>query len=344
MALMPGVSHRLIARHNDGAKMAVYNRVNLHVAVSEAASLYGYFSKVADCSHFYVAKDGTIEQYIDTAFRSKADYNGNDATISIETQGGVTNAQGEPWTEAQLASLASIWAWARDTHRLVNKIAVSSVAGIESKGLSWHRLGVPARKGDTISQTGGILYSKSAGKICPGNAKIGQVPEIFARANGSTPTPGPTPTPTPTPQPPIDGRPRNADGSLKIDEDGSRGPATIARWQEVMAFSKPDGKTSSPQRGVDPQLYLIGRDQAFLNSVVPAGNIHDLTGKSQLDVDAIEGKSTIKVRQFWLFNKYAQARLGRPARLEDFDGIAGRETTILHQYALNRATSGTRKY
>lgn len=199
MAIMPGANVRLIPRHSSGARMAVYNRVNLHVAVSEARSLYGYFSGVADCSHFYVAKDGTIEQYIDTAYRSKADYNGNDATISVETQGGLTNAQGEPWTDAQVASLARIWAWARDTHGIPNVLATSSRAG-SNKGLSYHRLGVPG----FATSSGGVLYSKKAGKICPGNAKIAQIPGIFALANGgSIPVSNPAPAPAPTVRNPL---------------------------------------------------------------------------------------------------------------------------------------------
>src|SRR5699024_4620559 len=105
-------------------------------------SLFGLFSGSVNCSHFYVRKDGTIEQYMDTAFRSKADRDGNDATISIETQGGVFNPQGEPWTAAQVAAIARIYAWAASTHGIKMKLATSSAAGEASKGLSWHRLGV----------------------------------------------------------------------------------------------------------------------------------------------------------------------------------------------------------
>jgi len=225
MALMPGVNHRLIARHNKGAKMAVYNRVNLHVAVSEASSLFGYFSGVGDCSHFYVAKDGTIEQYMDTEFQSKADYQGNDATISIETQGGLKDAQNEPWTAAQLVSLARIWQWARDTHGIKNKLATSSRAvNDENKGLSYHRLGVPGYP----TSVGGVLYSRKSGKICPGNAKIAQIPSIFNGGNAQ-PSPSPTPTPTPTPAPtPVP--------SNHLDPDGDWGTKTTKRAQEVLGL------------------------------------------------------------------------------------------------------------
>lgn len=129
---------------------------------------------------------------------------------------------------------------------------------------------------------------------------------------------------------------RNTDGSLTIATDGVRGSATIARWQEVLG-THIDGKISRPSP-------MMRADQTFLNAAVPAPHIHALTGADTLAVDGIEGPRTIKVRQFWLFNQQAPALLGRAARAADFDGIAGRETTRLHQHALNRATARTGRY
>lgn len=171
---MPGAERKLIARHNQ-IPSAGPVRVNLHVAVSESRSLYGFFSTAAVCSHFYVRKDGGIEQYIDTAYRSKADYEGGRATISVETQGGLYNAQGEPWTQAQLVSLGRIFAWARKTHGIADRLAVDSLPGPSSHGLSWHRLGI-----DPWRKSGGLRYSLSTGKVCPGNAKIAQIPQVLA--------------------------------------------------------------------------------------------------------------------------------------------------------------------
>jgi hypothetical protein len=123
----------------------------------------------------------------------------------------------------------------------------------------------------------------------------------------------------------------------RIDEDGIRGPVTIGRWQQVMGT--PVGKVIST-----PKSTLIAHDQAFLNSVVGASHIHDLTGKSALVVDGDEGPLTIVVRQFWLYNTQAPAVLGRAARADDFDRVAGPETTRLHQHALNGARSASGKY
>lgn len=189
MAIYPKAKKKLIPKWNK-VRIARWRRMNLHVAVSEASSLYGMFSRSnSACSHFYVSKDGTVEQYIDTKFRSASDYHGNDSTISVETQGGVHNPEKEPWTDAQFNALVALWIWARDTHDIKNQVAINTQTNDNSSGLSWHRLGVEGnfsgRKGilSTSYKAGGIKYSLARGKICPGDAKILQIPEIFKTAN-----------------------------------------------------------------------------------------------------------------------------------------------------------------
>ena len=172
---MPWYPHAIrkeITKHR--TPLTVVNRENLHVAVSEALSLFGFFSTAAVCSHFYVRKDGTVEQYVDTAVRAAADLQGNDATISIETQGGVADAQSEPWTPAQITALQALTDWICDTHGIPRRLAVDSRPGDSSRGISWHRLGV-----DPWRVAGGMKYSNSRGKICPGDAKIAQIPSVL---------------------------------------------------------------------------------------------------------------------------------------------------------------------
>lgn len=162
-------------------------RMNCHVAVSEAASLFGYFNgaRSRPDSHFYVRRDGTIEQYVDTALVAYADLEGNGSTISIETQGGVTATQSEPWTAAQVESLAKLYAWAVRTHGIAVQIADDSKPGKSSHGLSWHRLGCDGNfPGRPLHGRvpGGRKYSRAFGKVCPGNAKIRQIPAVYSRA------------------------------------------------------------------------------------------------------------------------------------------------------------------
>lgn len=233
MARFPGALWKPIeARFLPGKRLVAHNRVNLHVAVSEAASLHAFFNQSGrPSSHFYVRKDGTVEQYVDTDYRAEADLDGNDATISVETQGGVTNAQGEPWTPEQVEALAQIYAWAVRTHGIALKIAESSHLGEPSKGLSWHRLGIdgafpplPSPLAGREQRGGGMRYSKSRGKVCPGDAKIMQIPVIFDRAvailGGAQPVSRPIPAPAPA--------------APQIAVDGSWGPQTTRALQRVL--------------------------------------------------------------------------------------------------------------
>ena len=178
MAWYPSAIRREIPRFRTAMSPV---RVNLHTAVSNAPSLYSYFAEPGRvCSHFYVRQDGTVEQYVDTAYRAAADLEGNPDTISIETWDGWgaswTSGPVPAWTPAQVDSLARLVGWALDTHGIPARLATSSVPGPTSHGVSWHRLGI-----DPWRKVGGLYYSRSTGKVCPGDARIGQIPAILAR-------------------------------------------------------------------------------------------------------------------------------------------------------------------
>ncbi|WP_125774458.1 N-acetylmuramoyl-L-alanine amidase [Antribacter gilvus] len=176
----------LIAQANQGEAI-LRNRVNFHTAVTDASSLYPYFSQPdRPCSHFYVAENGVVEQYIDTRWRSSADYEGNDATISIETWDGYgrvwTSGSPPPWNAAQVRSLKALTLWILRTHRSIPpRLARDSIPGPSSFGLSWHRLGI-----DPWRHPQGMHYSTAYGKICPGDARVAQVPGILAHVKTDT--------------------------------------------------------------------------------------------------------------------------------------------------------------
>jgi hypothetical protein len=152
----------------------VYNRVNLHSTASSAPSQFGYFNRsgIPD-SHFHVAYDGTVEQYVDTSMRAFADLDGNDATISIETQG-VAKDGNEPWRPAQVKAIIELVAWIVKTHGIPARAAQDSKIGASSRGISTHRLGIDGNfptsgvQRGRLQRGGGMHYSRSRGKICPG--------------------------------------------------------------------------------------------------------------------------------------------------------------------------------
>lgn len=159
--------------------------VVLHLAASEEDSLYGYFdrSRLA-CSHLYVLRDGSSEQYIRGDRISAADYRGSGRAFSVETQG--ADADGE-WTDPQLETLARICAWSHQKYAIPMETMGSSA--YNEFGVGWHRLGIVGNFPPTPSllagrrQIGfGELWSKSFGKVCPGDNRIRQIPGIVKRA------------------------------------------------------------------------------------------------------------------------------------------------------------------
>lgn len=254
MAIYPGAKKRLISKWNKFS-ITRHRRMNLHVAVTNADSLFSMFSNSnAACSHFYVAKDGTVEQYIDTKYRSASDMNGNDSTISVETAGGLGNSaklNAEKWTPEQVEALAKLWEWAQETHGIKNQVAKNTQTNDNSSGLSWHRLGVignfRGRGGvlETSYHTGGILYSKAKGKECPGDAKILQIPGIWEKANDKSTVKPPVKPPVqskPAPTKPKPTTPAKGWPTTKLRVTDKHTTTSHKAWVELLAALKVNGK------------------------------------------------------------------------------------------------------
>lgn len=81
----------------------------LHVAVSEGSSLHDFFRDRSGGveSHFYIRRDGTVEQYRSIYFQADANLNANDFAVSIETQG---MGAGQ-WTPNQIAAIKKLLVW-----------------------------------------------------------------------------------------------------------------------------------------------------------------------------------------------------------------------------------------
>lgn len=164
MAIYPGAAIKLIPKHKTPLKAS---QVIMHTAVSDAASLYGFFSTDPLCSHFYVREDGTVEQYVDTKFQAPANRNANDSAISIESWDG-RKPDVTPWTPAQVVSIVKLILWANKTHGVPLRLCSSPTAA----GVGWHAMwGAPSD------------WTPARGKTCPGPARIPQIAGILALAN-----------------------------------------------------------------------------------------------------------------------------------------------------------------
>lgn len=197
---MPGALRKPLQRNFTNRARASTDAVVLHVAVSEAATLSGWFNnpRAAASSHFYVRRDGVIEQYIPIDKISWAGVRSDQRAISIETQGMGT---GE-WTAAQLQAMADIIVFCRVKYPAIPVRQMTSSKRSE-KGIGYHRLGVPgsyAQKSIGRSLTGGELWSGAVGKICPGFDRIKQVPKVVSLVAGGPVEPKPAAKPSKSPR------------------------------------------------------------------------------------------------------------------------------------------------
>lgn len=155
MALCPFARHRLISPgSNDpriNARMAI-----LHVDAGNNSSLHGYFNGPSGGieSHFFVKKNGKIEQYRDTNYQADANLNANGFAVSIETQG----YGGGKWTRRQLKSIKRLLVWLNDAEG----IPLHEATGPYGSGVGYHvQFGAPG------------AWTPVA-KSCPGPKRIKQ--------------------------------------------------------------------------------------------------------------------------------------------------------------------------
>lgn len=144
-----------------------------HTAVSNGSSLFNYFDGRSEGveSHFYLQKDGGLEQYVSTTVRADCQNDANAFAVSIETWDGYPygwdNGSDVPaFTTAQVNALAELYAWLHRTHGIPLRIS----RYWNDSGVGWHRkyIGDPG-------------WARSA-RACPGDRRIAQIPGIIALA------------------------------------------------------------------------------------------------------------------------------------------------------------------
>lgn len=132
-------------------------------------------------SHFGLGAHGELVQWQDLAYSADANYHGSRRIISIETAD-----MGPPfprwsgsdvpaWTDDQLAALAELVAWLADRYDIPLELIEDSRP--RQRGIGYHRQGI-----DPWRVPNGERWSKAAGKVCPGERRIAQIPGVIARA------------------------------------------------------------------------------------------------------------------------------------------------------------------
>lgn len=172
--------------------------INHHTMVGTLAGTESYFSGSGrPYSHFGLGGNGELRQWQDLRYRAASDLQGNAWSISWETAD--HGSPFAPWsgsnvparTDAQLEMKAKTDAWLCLRFG-IPAVDVQNSAPIPD-GLSVHRYGI-----DPWRITGGLRYSSSYGKVCPGDRRIHQfkkelVPEVQRLVKGVKPAPEPEP-------------------------------------------------------------------------------------------------------------------------------------------------------
>lgn len=180
----PGATWRPIATNFTDRKRTRTDAIILHVTGSDAASQFGWFNNpAADASsHLHIALDGKVEQYVDLDEIAWTSGEGNARTIGIETAGTGSGS----WTTAQLDALEKALAWLTKRYDVPVRLMGSSKS--TEKGIGWHRLGIdgnfpdlPDIRAGRKQRGGGESWSKAAGKVCPGDKRIKQIPALLER-------------------------------------------------------------------------------------------------------------------------------------------------------------------
>lgn len=172
MAICPFAVKKLIPPGSSDPKITA--RVGVwHVDGGNASSLYDWFNGPSGGleSHFFITKDGVLEQYRDTAYQADAQWAANDFGLSVETQGFGDGV----WTDAQIFMSQRLMRWMHAEH----SIPLRKIQNWNGSGFGYHSLFPEWNKSN---------------HSCPGAGRIKQFDQVLVPwLNKGAPKDGPTP-------------------------------------------------------------------------------------------------------------------------------------------------------
>lgn len=168
---------------------AITPRIAILHSAGGAAELYGWWmnptSKGLE-AHVFVDDETYIDptdgleyaklyQYVNIFVRADANLDANDIAVSLESASTV-NAR-EPWSLPQVRTIIRFLVWACTE---APTIKAQLCTGPRGTGIGWHIMyGAPGP------------WTPARGKVCPGPARIEQVPDIIAQVQQRLTTPQP---------------------------------------------------------------------------------------------------------------------------------------------------------
>jgi N-acetylmuramoyl-L-alanine amidase len=168
------IYHPIVRHHpvvNHGGAMREHLGLIEHIQVGDG-SLYNRFNDPATevSSTWWVAKDGTIEEYVPPGVVAWAQADGNDTYNSVETEGGFIDGKpntNDPMPLRQIAGLAHLL-------RLVHAaygVPYKEANRVGERGYGWHGMG-------------GVAWGDHPD--CPGKVRKAQRRIVVHMAAGST--------------------------------------------------------------------------------------------------------------------------------------------------------------
>ena len=153
----PKAIHKPIKPGLNDAKI-VPKQVILHTAVSDADSLRDFFATQSGGieSHFYIRRNGIVEQYRGIYWEADANYRANVRAVSVETAG----YGNQFWTVDQLNSIKELLLWANKSANIPLKV----IPEWDMPGVGYH-----------------VLFDEwhPTPKSCPGPYRINQFRDII---------------------------------------------------------------------------------------------------------------------------------------------------------------------
>lgn len=130
--IYPGAVQRPASNHS--GPMSAHLGLALHVQVGNGSIFNEANNPAAQASYnWWVAKDGTLEQYVDADLAAWAQAAGNGTYNSVGTEG----FPPEPLTDAQMAVIAKLYQWGHDRYGWPYTLAEAP----GEPGFGWHGMG-----------------------------------------------------------------------------------------------------------------------------------------------------------------------------------------------------------